>query len=70
MHIWDTSRIGEEQSEAEDKEDGPPELMFIHGGHTAKVSDISWCHNEDWLLASVSEDNILHVWQPVRIAVS
>ena len=29
-------QIGEEQS-AEDAEDGPPELLFIHGGHTAKV---------------------------------
>ena len=31
-----SSKIGEEQS-AEDAEDGPPELLFIHGGHTAKV---------------------------------
>jgi hypothetical protein len=29
--------IGEEQT-AEDAEDGPPELLFIHGGHTAKIS--------------------------------
>ena len=29
------SKIGEEQS-PEDAEDGPPELLFIHGGHTAK----------------------------------
>jgi hypothetical protein len=28
---------GEEQT-AEDAEDGPPELLFIHGGHTAKIS--------------------------------
>ncbi|CAM9456306.1 unnamed protein product, partial [Phaeothamnion confervicola] len=36
--IWDMARIGEEQT-AEDAEDGPPELLFIHGGHTAKVVD-------------------------------
>lgn len=36
VHVWDVSRIGEEQS-AEDAEDGPPELLFIHGGHTSKV---------------------------------
>lgn len=60
--VWDLSRIGMKQS-AEDAEDGPPELLFIHGGHTSKVSDISWNPIEDWMLASVAEDNILQVWQ-------
>ena len=45
----------------EDAEDGPPELMFIHGGHTSKVSDFSWNPSDDWVLASVAEDNILQV---------
>jgi len=62
VHVWDISRIGEEQS-AEDKEDGPPELLFIHGGHTSKVSDFSWNAHDDWSVCSVSEDNILQVWQ-------
>lgn len=25
--------------------EGPPELVFIHGGHTAKVNDLSWNSN-------------------------
>lgn len=50
-----------EQSE-EDAEDGPPELLFLHGGHTAKVSDFSWNAKDEWTIASVSEDNILQVW--------
>jgi len=62
VHIWDLSRIGEEQS-AEDAADGPPELLFIHGGHTSKVSDFSWNPNEPWVIASVAEDNIIQVWQ-------
>ena len=33
-----------EQS-AEEAEDGPAELLFIHGGHTSKVNDISWNPN-------------------------
>ena len=65
VHVWDVSRIGEEQS-PEDAEDGPPELMFIHGGHTAKVSDFHWNRNEEFVAASVSEDNILQIWQMVR----
>eukprot|EP00127_Corallochytrium_limacisporum_P002918 Clim_evm7s143 gene=Clim_evmTU7s143 len=43
--------------------DGPPELLFVHGGHTAKVSDISWNQNEPWLMASVAENNMLQIWQ-------
>lgn len=31
--FWDLSRVGEEQT-PEDAEDGPPELLFMHGGHT------------------------------------
>lgn len=64
VHIWDLSKIGEEQ-DAEDEEDGPPELLFVHGGHTAKVSDFSWNQKEHWFIASVAEDNILQVWQMV-----
>jgi histone-binding protein RBBP4 len=62
VHIWDLSRIGDEQT-PEDEEDGPPELLFVHGGHTAKVSDFSWNAHDHWVVASVSEDNILQVWQ-------
>nr|XP_023996934.1 histone-binding protein RBBP4-like [Salvelinus alpinus] len=62
-NVWDgVSKIGEEPS-AEDAEDGPPELLFIRGGHTAKISDFSWNPNEPWVICSVSEDNIMQVWQ-------
>ncbi|XP_064008160.1 histone-binding protein RBBP7 isoform X2 [Pogoniulus pusillus] len=36
---------------------------FIHGGHTAKISDFSWNPNEPWVICSVSEDNIMQTWQ-------
>ena len=62
LMVWDLSRIGEEQS-AEDAEDGPPELLFIHGGHTSKISDFSWNQNDDWVVSSVAEDNILQIWR-------
>uniref|UniRef100_A0A8C0TZR2 Histone-binding protein RBBP7-like n=1 Tax=Cyanistes caeruleus TaxID=156563 RepID=A0A8C0TZR2_CYACU len=62
LNVWDLSKIGEEQS-AEDAEDGLPELLFIHGGHTAKTSDFSWNPNEPWVFCSVSEDNIMQIWQ-------
>ncbi|OEL26312.1 Histone-binding protein MSI1-like protein [Dichanthelium oligosanthes] len=62
LMVWDLSRIDQEQT-PEDAEDGPPELMFIHGGHTSKISDFSWNPCEDWVIASVAEDNILQIWQ-------
>ncbi|KAJ3693146.1 hypothetical protein LUZ60_012241 [Juncus effusus] len=62
INIWDLSRIGDEQAE-EDAEDGPPELLFVHGGHTDKISEFSWNPCEKWVIASVAEDNILQIWQ-------
>ncbi|KAL5995692.1 Chromatin assembly complex, subunit 3 [Asimina triloba] len=62
LMVWDLNRIGDEQT-AEDAEDGPPELLFVHGGHTAKISEFSWNRGEPWVIASVAEDNILQVWQ-------
>ncbi|KAI9358326.1 WD40-repeat-containing domain protein [Zopfochytrium polystomum] len=62
VNVWDLSRIGEEQV-SEDAEDGPPELLFVHGGHTNRISDFSWNKNEDWVMASVAEDNVCQVWQ-------
>lgn len=31
INIWDLSLIGQEQT-PDDQEDGPPELLFVHGG--------------------------------------
>lgn len=67
VNVWDTSLIGQErdngQDEEEDDEDAPPELLFIHGGHTSKLSDLSWNKNDEWVLASTAEDNVIQVWQ-------
>nr|CAH8840589.1 unnamed protein product [Trichobilharzia regenti] len=62
LHVWDLSKIGIDQT-PEDADDGPPELLFIHAGHTAKISDFSWNVNDPWTICSVSEDNILQIWQ-------
>jgi WD40 repeat protein len=65
VYIWDLDRVGTELRTDEEREEGPPELLFIHGGHTAKVFDFSWNANKDfaWYLASVAEDNVIHIWQ-------
>lgn len=62
VYVWDTARLGMQQSE-EEAEAGPPELLFVHGGHEDKISDVAWNQNDPWLMASVSHDNIVQVWQ-------
>ncbi|KAI1336189.1 WD40 repeat-like protein [Xylariaceae sp. FL0016] len=60
--FWDLSRVGEEQ-QPDDQEDGPPELLFMHGGHTNHLADFSWNQNDPWLVASAAEDNMLQIWK-------
>lgn len=60
--FWDLSRAGEEQT-PEDEEDGPPELLFMHGGHTNHLADFSWNLNDHWLVCSAAEDNLLQIWK-------
>jgi len=60
--FWDLSRAGEEQT-PEDAQDGPPELLFMHGGHTNRISDFSWNLSDPWVLCSAAEDNLLQVWK-------
>lgn len=62
LMVWDLNRIGDEQLEL-DAEDGPPELLFSHGGHKAKISDFSWNKNDPWVISSVADDNTVQVWQ-------
>lgn len=62
--FWDLSRVGEEQL-PDDQEDGPPELLFMHGGHTNHLADFSWNPNpsDSWLVCSAAEDNLLQIWK-------
>lgn len=41
-------------------------LLFIHGGHTSGVNDISWDHHDPWLMCSVANDNSIHLWKPAN----
>jgi histone-binding protein RBBP4 len=75
INLWDVSKIGLEQT-PEDAEDGPPELMFVHGGHTSRPTDLGWSPSggeggEDWMtMATVAEDNVLQVWRPSQTLAS
>ena len=63
--FWDLSKAGAEQT-PEDAEDGPPEMLFMHGGHTNRVSDFSWNRNDPWVMCSAAEDNLIQCWRASR----
>jgi hypothetical protein len=65
VNIWDISQIGQEQT-PDDAEDGPPELLFVHGGHMARIADIGWAPSieDKWTLVSAGEDNVVMIWSP------
>ncbi|KAL1283422.1 Histone-binding protein [Trichinella pseudospiralis] len=39
------------------------ELIFSHRGHRNPVQSLSWNANEPWLVASISNDAVLHLWK-------
>jgi len=67
LNVWDLSRVGMELIDGE-PEDGPPELLFVHGGHTKQVTDFSWnpMDGQEWTVASVADDNMLQIWSPAE----
>lgn len=64
IYLFDLDRIFEEQT-PDDADDGPSTLLFSHNGHTSPIYDLSWNPNDELMIASVSEDNIVQVWQVV-----
>lgn len=60
--LWDIDKIGEEQ-QPDEVEDGVPELLMMHGGHTGGVNDFQFSQEVPWCIASCSDDNIVHLWK-------
>ncbi|GBL48633.1 hypothetical_protein [Candidozyma auris] len=44
-------------------------LRFSHEGHMLGVNDFDWSLHEDWMVASVADDNSLHIWTPAQQAL-
>lgn len=55
--IWDLNKDEVTQNE------GSPEQLFVHGGHTDLVEDLDWNPAEPMEIASVSSDGFLQVWK-------
>lgn len=43
--------------------------MFMHGGHTNRISDFTWNKHDPWLVASAAEDNLIQVWKVAQAIV-
>jgi histone-binding protein RBBP4 len=66
VNVWDLSKLGD-TLKPEDQADGPPELLFVHGGHRGKVCDFSWNFNNNMYLASTEdENNVIQIWQMAK----
>ena len=37
--------------------------LFMHGGHTNRISDFSWNLSDPWVVCSAAEDNMAQVWK-------
>ncbi|RCK67401.1 Chromatin assembly factor 1 subunit p50 [Candida viswanathii] len=44
--------------------------IFSHLGHMLGVNDFDWSFADDWMVASVADDNSLHVWKPTHTVTS
>ncbi|KAG7707984.1 hypothetical protein KL950_002610 [Ogataea haglerorum] len=60
--LWDINKIGKEQLQDE-MEDGVPELLMMHGGHTGGINDFQFSEEIPWTVASCADDNIVHLWK-------
>lgn len=61
VRIFDCSLIGTEQS-PEEAEEGPPEIVFVHGGHVAGISELDWNPLDDefpWVNARGTDTNTM-----------
>lgn len=43
--------------------------LFMHGGHTNRISDFSWNLNDPWVMCSAAEDNLIQVWKVANAIV-
>ena len=59
--LWDVSRINDKPEP--DGPATPPELLFVHGGHSGRVTDVTWnpASGRKLMIASVAEDSVIQV---------
>lgn len=60
VSVWDISNYDNEDN----NNDIQKELIFVHGGHRAGVSDFNWSMNTEWMAVSCEEENnAIQIWE-------
>jgi histone-binding protein RBBP4 len=62
LYVFDVSKLVLERC-AESSESVSPDVLFEICKHTGEISEFSWNPNEPFVLCSVTEDGIVHIWQ-------
>lgn len=67
--LWDVRKIGEKQERVDLTT--PAELLFVHGGHSGRVTDVTWnpAQGRKLMIASVAEDCIVQAWMPAKYQI-
>lgn len=64
IQVYDLERIFDTLL-PDEEHDGPSTLAFSHAGHTANVFEFDWNPFDPLVVCSVSDDNVLQIWQMV-----
>ncbi|OWA52449.1 Histone-binding protein RBBP7 [Hypsibius exemplaris] len=70
--LWDVAKINDKPEKTlSDSVITPPELIFVHGGNSGRVTDVTWnpAPGRKLMLASAAEDSIIQVWTPARYQI-
>lgn len=66
IFIWDLNKLDGDfdvddyiKNEVDD-----PTLVFVHGGHTSRISEFSWVPGVSNTIISAGEDNLIQIWKP------
>lgn len=62
LYVFDVSKLVLERS-AESPESVSPDVLFEICKHTGEISEFSWNPNEPFVMCSVTDDGIVHIWQ-------
>lgn len=65
--IWDLNKLDEGEPDRRKTDSFDPCLSFMHGGHSAKISDIDWHPTLDNLVVSCADDGLLEIWKPAHL---
>lgn len=65
--VWDLNKLDEGEPDKRRSDSVDPCLVFMHGGHTGKISDADWHPNLTNLMVSGGEDGLLEVWKPAHL---